>query len=298
MTTVGSPENMTAFVHKDLLGEGPYWLPDAGLLSRVDIHGGALVTCDPTTGVHHSTPIGAPAAFAIPRQGGGFAVGVGLTVRLYDADLNPTPFVDLGPERPDNRFNDAVCDAQGRLWAGTMSTKRPRDLGTGEAALYRIDPDGSYEPVLDNLTLSNGMDWLDDGNTMLHIDSDQHRIDRYEVDVAAGRISGRTTWVEFDPAIGLPDGMTVDSENGVWLAFFGSGQVRRYDADGNEDIRYELPVSCPASVMLGGADLRDLFVTTSSHRLTPEEAAVQQLAGSVLRIRVDVPGRPQFSFGG
>jgi sugar lactone lactonase YvrE len=298
MTTIGSPEVMSAFLSKDLLGEGPYWLPESGQLSRVDIHGGALLTCDPTTGVHTSHPIGTPAAFAIPRRAGGFAVGVGMTVQLLDADLNAAPFVDLGPERVDNRFNDAVADSRGRLWAGTMSTKRPRDLGTGEAALYRIDPDGAYELVLDNLTLSNGMDWLDDGHTMLHIDSDAHRIDRYAVDVEAGRISGRTTFVEFDPEIGLPDGMTVDAENGVWLAFFGSGQVRRYDAAGTEDIRYTLPVSCPASLTLGGADLRDLFVTTSSHRLTPEQAAVEQLAGSVLRIRVAVPGRPQHYFGG
>jgi sugar lactone lactonase YvrE len=142
------------------------------------------------------------------------------------------------------------------------------------------------------------MDWLDDGHTLLHIDSDAHRIDRYEVDVEAGRLSGRRTFVEFEPEIGLPDGMTVDAENGLWLAFFGSGQVRRYDAEGREDVRYTLPVSCPASVILGGDDLRDLYVTTSSHRLTPDEAAVQQLAGSVLRIRVPVPGRPQHSFAG
>jgi sugar lactone lactonase YvrE len=298
MTSIGAPETMTAFLDRDLLGEGPYWLPETGQLSRVDIHAGDVVLCDPITGEHRRHHVGKPAAFAIPRTGGGFVVGVGMELRLLDADLSSSKFLDLSTERADNRFNDALCDSRGRLWAGTMSTKRPRELGTGEAALYRIDPDGSHEEVLGGLTLSNGMDWLHDGHTLLHIDSDAHRIDRYDVDVDAGRLAHRRTFVEFDPELGLPDGMTVDSEDGLWLAFFYSGQVRRYDAQGREDIRYTMPVSCPTSVMLGGADLRDLFVTTSSHRLTPEETAVQGLAGSVLRIRVAVPGRPQFSFGG
>jgi sugar lactone lactonase YvrE len=297
-TTTGSPTTMSAFLDHDMLGECPYWLPDRGLLSRVDIHGGDVVLLDPVTGVHERHHVGSPVAFAVPRTGGGFVAGIGMTITLLDADFQATPLVDIGPERDTNRFNDAVCDAQGRLWAGTMSAKRPRDLGTGEAALYRFDPDGSYEEVLSGLTLSNGMDFVDDGRTMLHIDSDAHRIDRYCVDVEKGRISDRHTVVEFDAELGLPDGMTVDAEGGMWLAFFGSGQVRRYDASGTEQIRYTLPVSCPASVILGGEDLRDLFVTTSSHRLTEEEARVQSLAGSVLRIRVDVPGLPQHSFAG
>jgi sugar lactone lactonase YvrE len=289
---------MTAFLDHDMLGECAYWLPDRSLLSRVDTHGGDIVVCDPVTGEHERHHVGNPVGFAIPRAGGGFVAGIGMTVTLLDEDFVATPLVDIGPERDQNRFNDAICDAQGRLWAGTMSAKRPRDLGTGEAALYRFDPDGTYEEVLNGLTLSNGMDWIDDGHRLLHIDSDAHRIDRYDVDVGAGRISNRHTVVEFDPAIGLPDGMTVDAEGGIWLAFFGSGQVRRYDVSGAEQIRYTLPVSCPASVILGGEDLRDLYVTTSSHRLTEEEAAVQNLAGSVLRIRVDVPGRAQYSFAG
>lgn len=296
--TPRSPETMTAFLDRDLLGEGPYWLPGEGVLSRVDIHAGDLVTCDPATGEHRRHHVGAPAAFAVPRRTGGFVVGVGLEVRLLDTRLTGTTLVDLGPERVENRFNDAVCDSRGRLWAGTMSTRRPRELGTGEASLYRIDPDGAYEEVLTGLTLSNGMDWLDDGHTLLHVDSDAHRIDRYDVDVEAGRLSGRSTFVELDPEIGLPDGLTVDAEGGVWLAFFYGGQLRRYDAGGREDVRYLLPVSAPTSVMLGGTDLRDLYVTTSSHRLTPEAAAAQQLAGSLLRIRVPTPGLPQHHFAG
>jgi sugar lactone lactonase YvrE len=293
-----TPATMTAFLEHDMLGECPYWLPEHGLLSRVDIHGGDVVLLDPLTGQHERHHVGNPVAFAIPRSGGGFVAGIGMTVTLLDEDFDARTLADIGPERDTNRFNDAICDARGRLWAGTMSAKRPRDLGTGEAALYRFDPDGSYEEVLSGLTLSNGMDFADDDHTLLHIDSDSHRIDRYDVDVDRGRISDRRTVVDLDPELGLPDGMTVDAEGGMWVAFFGSGNIHRYDAAGTEVVRYTLPVSCPASVILGGSDLRDLFVTTSSHRLTDDEARVQNLAGSVLRIRVEVPGRPQHSFAG
>lgn len=289
---------VTIFLAHDLLGEGPYWHPERRTLTRVDVHAGDLVTCDPSTGEQSTRWLGEPLSFAVPRLAGGLVVGVGMRVALLDQDGSLQSLADLSSELSENRLNDAVCDSLGRLWAGTMSAKNPRSLGTGEAALYRIDPDGSYEKVLTGLTLSNGMDWLDDGRTLLHIDSDQHRIDRYDVNIDAGRLASRRTLVDFDTDLGLPDGMTVDSGNGLWLAFFGSSQIRHYTADGVEDDRINLPVSCPTSVMLGGEDFRDLYITTSSHRLSSVEAAQQPLAGCLFRFRVTVAGRPQYQFAG
>ena len=289
---------VTVFLANDLLGEGPYWNPKDRTLTRVDVHAGNRVTCYPDTGEQVTRTLGAPLSFAVPRSSGGFVAGVGMRVVLLAQDGSLRTLADLATELSHNRLNDAVCDSLGRLWVGTMSTKTPRSLGTGEAALFRIDPDGSYEKVLSGLTLSNGMDWLNDGRTLLHIDSDQHRIDQYDVNVKSGRLNSRSTFVDFDSNLGLPDGMTVDSGNGVWLAFFGSGQVRHYSSDGVEDDRIDLPVSCPTSVMLGGHDLRDLFITTSSHRLSPAEATQQPLAGSLFRYRVTVAGRLQYQFAG
>jgi sugar lactone lactonase YvrE len=296
MTAPPTSPPLTAFVSDDLLGESPCWNADRGILSRADIHGGALVECDPVTGEHRRHQLGTPLGFAIPRAAGGYVAGIGLTVNLVDADFEVSLLVDFSEVRPDNRFNDATCDGQGRLWAGTMSAQKPRKQG--DAALYRVDPDGAYEEVLSDLTLSNGMDWLDDGSTLLHIDSDAHRIDRYDVDVDRGRLSRRRTFTELEPDDGLPDGMTVDVDNHVWVAFFFGTEVRRYDPEGAEVQRIRTPVSCPTSVAFGGPDLADLFVTTSRHRLSTEDAAVQQLAGSLLRYRVGVAGRPSHRFAG
>jgi xylono-1,5-lactonase len=97
---------------------------------------------------------------------------------------------------------------------------------------------------------------------------------------------------------GLPDGLTIDDEGCIWVAFFGGGVVRRWDPSGTELMRVRLPITCASSVAFGGSDLGDLFVTTSRHRLTPEEAARQPLAGSVLRLRPGVRGRMGFDFAG
>lgn len=288
--------NGSAFFADDLLGEGPHWDEDREVLSRVDIHGGRLRICDPVTGEQSTQSLEAPAAFAIPRRDGGYVVGIGMTVVLFDRYGERTTLLDLSAERRQNRFNDAVCDSRGRLWAGTMSSHRP-DRIPGDAALYRIDPDGAYEVVLPGLTLSNGMDWPDDG-TILHIDSDAHRIDSYDVDVEPGRLGRRRTLTEIDPSAGLPDGLTLDDEGSIWVAFFGGSEVRRYAADGVETARLPMPVSCPTSVAFGGADLGDLFVTTSRHRLSEAEAARQPLAGSLLRLRPGVRGRTGYRFAG
>lgn len=284
--------DVSVFMADDLLGESPCWNHGTGILSRVDIHGGRLRTVDPVTGVQTSRDFEAPMSFAIPRRTGGYVIGLGLRVVLLDPDGTTRTLADLSGAIAANRFNDAVCDAQGRLWAGTMSLERPR--ATGTAALFRIDPDGSYEQVLSDLTLSNGMDWPDPG-TLLHIDSDSYRIDRYSVD-ADGRLGPRSVFAETGTEDGLPDGLTIDAEGGVWVAFFGGGVVRRWAPDGQELERVRLPITCASSVAFGGPDLGDLFVTTSRHRLTDEQAVVQVLAGSLLRLRPGVRGREAYFF--
>jgi sugar lactone lactonase YvrE len=72
----------------------------------------------------------------------------------------------------------------------------------------------------------------------------------------------------------------------------------RYAPDGTVDRTVDLPVKRPTSVILGGEDLRTLYITTATRGLTPEELAAQPHAGAVLAVHVDVPGLPEPAFAG
>ena len=287
-----APPDLEVMATGDLLGESPQWLPAEGRLARIDMGPGVLHVLDPQTGIQESLEFGPPIGFVMPRQGGGFVVGLGLTIVLIDADGSRRTLVDLTGSRDAERFNDAVCDAAGRLWVGTLSSTRTQ----GAAALFMVTPAGDCTEVLSGLTISNGMDFLD--GDLLHADTATGRIDRYPRDPETGALGERATFAEIPEAEGRPDGLTVDADGGVWVALFGGGEVRRYRANGTVDRRVRLPMTPVTSVVFGGDDLGDLYVTTGRYKLSDEALAEQPLAGALLRFRPGMRGRPQHVFGG
>jgi sugar lactone lactonase YvrE len=277
----------------DELGESPVWLARERRLARVDIAGRSIVIFDPRDGAERRLPTDEPVGFVVPVRGGGLLAGVGRTlVRVDEDEAVAHRLAAVEPERPSNRFNDAACDARGRLWAGTMSSDRE----PGAAALYRVEAGGRPERALAGVTLSNGLDWDLDATRLYYVDSLTQRIDAIDFDVDRGRLGARRPFALIDAAHGLPDGLCVDAEGGVWVALFGGGAVRRYRADGTLDAHLELPVSHPTSLAFGGVELQDLYVTSAKHTLPPAERLRQPLAGSLLRLRVGVTGRTPHSF--
>ena len=191
-------------------------------------------------------------------------------------------------------MNDAACDPQGRLWAGTMSFEAEPEVGT----LYRIDPDGSYHPMINGLTISNGMGWSPAGDLMYFIDSPTRRIDVLDFDGEQGTAANRRTLVDLAETAGVPDGMTVDAAGGLWVAFWGGAQVRRYGPDGDLSFIVDVPVPQPTSCTFGGTDGQDLYITSARLGLSQSELADSPLSGAVFVARPGYRGLPAFSFGG
>jgi D-xylonolactonase len=273
---------------RDALGECPVWLPREQLLQRVDITASAIVRLDVDSGREKRFPTDGHVGFALPSPDGGLIAGVERRlVRLAAPGAAAQPVAEVEPEIDGNRFNDAAFDPAGRLWAGTMSRART----PGAASLYRVSAEGAVERAIAGATISNGLDWNLDFSVLYFVDSTTQQINAIAFDLDAGRLGARRRFAAIDQRDGLPDGLTVDAEGGVWLALFGGGAIRRYLPDGRLDAEIRLPVTNPTSLAFGGAQLTDLFVTSAKHRLSAEQLAREPLAGSVLRLRLGVRGR-------
>jgi sugar lactone lactonase YvrE len=154
--------------------------------------------------------------------------------------------------------DSGVCDAAGRFWVGSMALAET----PGAAALYRF-ADRSLESMVDGVTLSNGLGWSPDGTRMYYVDSPTYRIDVFDYDVAAGTAANRRPFVELERADGIPDGVAVDDEGGVWLALWGGSCVRRYSSAGGLEEVVDVPAAHVTACCFGGDDGRSLFITSA-----------------------------------
>ena len=187
------------------------------------------------------------------------------------------------------RMNEGGCDPDGRFWCGSMAY----DQSPGAAAMYRLDADGSVHEAFGGVTVSNGLEWSPDGSLAYYDDTATHRIDVFDYDTDAG-LTGRRPFVVM-AGDERPDGLTVDSEGGVWVALFGGGAVRRYDAGGRLDAVVEVPTAQTTACTLGGPQLDQLFITTSRQGMGPHD---DPLAGALFAADVGVAGLPVREFAG
>jgi sugar lactone lactonase YvrE len=229
------------------------------------------------------------AAVLRPRHQGGAVIGVERGFALEDADGMLTDLGELWSD-DDVRMNEGGCDPDGRFYCGSMAY----DQRPGAGALYRLDPDGSVRVVLENVTISNGLEWSPDGTRAYYNDTPTHRIDVFDYDVESG-LTGRRAFAEIPVEAGGPDGLTVDEEGGVWVALYGGAAVRRYTLEGMLDEVIEVPARQVTACTFGGSDLDQLFITTSREDLKPGE---DPLAGSLFQADVHFSGLPVREFAG
>lgn len=279
------------------LGESPVWQASIGRLAWVDLLAGQLHSAAWISGglkdlrtLQHDAPIGA----AAPRRNGGWIVAAGSGFARVSVEGDVTPFADAEPGSAGRlRMNDGKCDPRGRFLAGSMAY----DAAAGQGTLFQLSPDGKVKALIEGSSISNGLGWTNDGRTFFWIDTAAGQVNAFDYDLDTGNLSGRRILLQTAQGES-PDGMTVDAEDGLWIAFWGSSVVRRFDAAGSVSHTVEFPVTQPTCPVLGGPTGTTLFITTAYHGLTDTDRDKQPLAGSVFACEVDVPGQPTAVFAG
>ena len=276
-----------------VLGEGLYWDSRGSVLWMVDILGQELLRFDPVTGRMDRRGIAEPIGWVLGISDCesmlvGLASGM---AAVKTADFGgPVAWIDRSfPGLPDMRLNDAAVDKFGRVWAGSMSRMIDVD-SPGSFARFSFDGAG-WETIDVGYSVPNGPAFNADCSVMLHSDSTERTVFRYELDTASGEVLDRSIWCRFPVHLGLPDGMTFDQEGFVWIAHWGVGLVRRYDPSARMDIEIRMPTPHVTNVSFGGPNLDRLFVSSARHGLASPDA----LAGALFEIEEHgLKGIPQW----
>jgi sugar lactone lactonase YvrE len=268
-----------------LLSEDPGWHEERQELLWVDVLGRcfhrATLTADGRPDQVHTTVLDRHVGAVAPVGSGGYVVAAGQGFLFVDEDGSVSELAQPEAGHVEVRMNDGACDPQGRFWAGTMAY----DESPGAGTLYRLELDGRCSTVLTGLTISNGIGWSPDGETMYLSDSGNGVVEAFDFDGTTGALTGRRTLVRVDRSGVAPDGLTVDQQGDLWVGLYGGWAVNRYRPDGSLRATVHMPVAQVTSCAFGGHDRRTLFVTTGRERLEEEDALeVQPDAGRMFAV--------------
>jgi len=268
---------------RSVLGEGPVWHVERQVLYWVDIKGNKIHTYNPATKENRSIATPAFVGCVAPRKSGGLIAG--LFNGLYTVDVEKEKFELISdPEHnSENRFNDGKVDPRGRLFAGTMEDRQTK---APQGNMWRLDAH-SRVPVklFDQVGISNGLAWSKDQSTFYYVDTVLQRVDAFDYDVATGDLSRRRTVIRFQGADvdGWPDGMTIDSEDCLWVAHWNGWKVTRWDPKTGTLLKTVwLPVSKVSCPVFGGANLDQLYITTASIN---SDISKEPLAGALFVVK-------------
>ncbi|MBR5439214.1 MAG: SMP-30/gluconolactonase/LRE family protein [Clostridia bacterium] len=188
--------------------------------------------------------------------------------------------------------NDMKVSPNGDIYVGTISTKRKvQNDSELNGKLYKISANGTVTMLLDNLSLSNGLDWSIDETKFYHTDSDKSQIKEYNYVKETGEIiyTGRSVIVN-----GV-DGLTISKNGNIYASCWARGFVAVIDTAKMELIKtIKIPCQIPTSCAFCGPNLDLLAVTTASFN---QDITIDKNAGFTLIANVNAQGRKPYRFG-
>lgn len=273
-----------------IIGEGPIWNEKEQKLyftngmgneiCKLDIESGKLTVCSLDFGC---------AAFCFDKKYR-LIVSTDDGVFILNDDNSTSTIYDI------NKYslkycNDMKVGPDGRIYVGTQSGKRKGISGEADGKLYSISKHGNVRVLLDNLILSNGLEWSMDEKRFYHTDSDTGIIREYDFNKEEGTIEFTGRYVN----VSCVDGFTIDQNDFLYAACWGQGHIAVIDTAIMQITEFiEVPAKIPASCAFAGYDMQNLIVVTASLGADMQK---DMNAGYTFLKNMEVGGRKPYLFG-
>jgi sugar lactone lactonase YvrE len=270
------------------LGEGPYWHKSRKSFFWVDIECSTLFEYDMKSGKVKTWDFKHRLSLVLEGKEDDLILAMGLKIARFDLKSEKLEWLaTIENDITHNRCNDGKCDAKGRLWIGTMNLQ----FKDGEGSFYSLDQDLTLKKHLDQITISNGMAWTPDNQTLYYIDSPTQQVNAYHFDLEKGAIAFERIAIQIPISMGTPDGMCIDQEGKLWVGHYGGYGVYRWDPVSGVLIeKVDLPAPNVTSCAFGGENMDTLLVTTARENLNESQLEEYPLSGDVFLIKTNTKG--------
>ena len=271
------------------LGEGPFWDSKKSRLHWVDIIGEKIISQNLDGSNIHALEVDGNPGCVVLSDEGTMVAGVDNQISSFDGGGNLLKVLADTKEGSGLRFNDGKCDPTGRFWVGSMDRKEKNKLGS----LYSWNSVEGLVNREQGVTVSNGMGWSPDNSLFYYIDSPTREVSVYDFDLSTASINNKRRFISFTEEDGFPDGMTIDNEGRLWIAFWGGSKIMCVNPDSKaiEEV-VNFPVSKVTSCAFGGEKMDRLFITSAKVQVNEED---EPMAGKTFVVSPGVKGQPSFN---
>lgn len=277
------------------LGECPRWDEQTQTLWWVDINQQQLHCLNVVDAKHQFRQFNEEIGCFALRQAGGLVLAGRTGLWLLDSLHGEMHHIgDPEANLPKQRFNDGRCDSKGRFIAGTMNPDKDETFGQ----FYQLSEDLQIRPLLGRSWTCNGMAFSPDGRTLYWSDTPQRTIYQCDYDPETGEATNQRLFYQVAENKGRPDGGTVDSQGNYWSALYAGGEIIAISPQGELLQTLKVPVTNPTMVTFGGPDLKTMYITSASQKMTAEQLAANPMEGQLLTCPAPYPGLSEPRFAG
>jgi len=218
-----------------------------------------------------------------PKNDGNFYISCFNGLYNYNRkSKNITKIIDIRKqeELKDISYNDGTI-TKNKIWIGTCHIKETKDLG-----YFGFLTKNNFNIIDRKFKVSNGPAINEKTNKLYFSDSFNSKLYKYNL-----YNYKRETILKIKKQDGFPDGIALDTENGLWVAHWAGAKVSRINLKNNKiDFSINLPALNVTSVTFFGSKMNYLFITSAKIGTSSKQLKQYPYSGSSFIIKTDYQG--------
>ena len=270
---------------KTLLGESGFYLYKSNEIVFLDLANPTLLIYSLKNNSLSKEKIKLPKPLGniYPQSNGNFYISC--FNGIYDYNRKSKKISKVIDIRKKNEFKDISYNdgtiTKNKLWLGTCHIKETKDLG-----YFGFINKKEFRIIDRNFKVSNGPAINEKNNKLYFSDSFNSKLYKYNLSDYK-----RETIFKIKKKDGFPDGIALDTKNGLWVAHWAGGKVSRVNLRNNKiDFSINLPALNVTSVTFFGKKMNNLFITSAKIETSKKQLQQYPHSGSSFIIKTDFQG--------